>query len=192
MFKGLDFVVEETAQSQDEKPVDESTEKPESIAVEISPEGLESVVVEKVEDEISEKSEKTETAITVDGLNADSILNKEVVDMITAEELVTQPVSDVSIGVDGSPQYDGDKKTRNERTEGASLVLQSEPAVTPSVFLEYEIDDELPWAMYRSVDSTGTRLPIEDDAEWPASEEEEDVCELNFFYIVMNNFYCQY
>jgi hypothetical protein len=42
-------------------------------------------------------------------------------------------------------------------------------------FLEYEIDDELPWAMYRSLNAPPTsRVPLEEEEEWPQSEEDEE------------------
>lgn len=42
------------------------------------------------------------------------------------------------------------------------------------VFLEYEINDELPWARYRSLDAPPSRPAVEEDDEWPQSEEDED------------------
>ena len=37
-----------------------------------------------------------------------------------------------------------------------------------------ELDDELPWAMYRSVDTPPNRPPVEEDDDWPASDDEGD------------------
>lgn len=42
-------------------------------------------------------------------------------------------------------------------------------------YLKYEeLDDELPWAMYRSLDTPPQRPPIEEDEDWPASDNDED------------------
>ena len=37
-----------------------------------------------------------------------------------------------------------------------------------------ELDDELPWAMYRSLDTPPQRPPVEEDDDWPASDDDGD------------------
>lgn len=79
----------------------------------------------------------------------------------------------------------GEGEIKTESTEGGEGEPSQEEAlpVTSVVtnetetgvnYSKYEIDDELPWAMYRSMDTPPQRSPVEEDDDWPASDEDED------------------
>lgn len=81
----------------------------------------------------------------------------------------------------------GEGEIKTESTEGGegepnkeeAQPVTSETVVTNETetgvdYSKYEIDDELPWAMYRSMDTPNQRSPVEEDDDWPASDEDED------------------
>ena len=81
----------------------------------------------------------------------------------------------------------GEGEIKTESTEGGegepsqeeALPVTSDTVVTNETetgvnYSKYEIDDELPWAMYRSMDTPPQRSPVEEDDDWPASDEDED------------------
>ena len=98
----------------------------------------------------------------------------------------------------------GEGEIKPESTEGGerepslegTLPLTGETVVTNETetgtdYSKYEIDDELPWAMYRSMDSPPQRTPVEEDEDWPASDDDEDYGEL-FESILLVSIYRQY
>ena len=121
------------------------------------------------------------------------------IEMADGVEHVTMPVEEEAKteNVEGREGGEGEVKTevteggegeiKPESTEGGerepslegTLPLTSETVVTNETetgtdHSKYEIDDELPWAMYRSMDSPPQRTPVEEDEDWPASDDDED------------------
>lgn len=101
----------------------------------------------------------------------------------------------------------GEGEIKPESTEGGerepslegTLPLTSETVVTNETetgtdYSKYEIDDELPWAMYRSMDSPPQRTPLEEDEDWPASDDDEDYGKLfeflSFWLIFVSVKFC--
>ena len=158
----------------------QDTDKPESVAIEIpAVDGAEQTATE-VAVAITEEVTTEETTETM------SVV-VEKAHGIDDEKSEVAEVMETVVTVDPIPAED-DGKTEAVEIEEGGEVKQLESEVAPNVFLEYEIDDELPWAMYRSVDSIGKKPAVEEDDEWPASEDEEDVCKYCTFIneIVMN------
>ena len=97
----------------------------------------------------------------------------------------------------------GEGEIKPESTEGGerepslegTLPLTSETVVTNETetgtdYSKYEIDDELPWAMYRSMDSPPQRTPLEEDEDWPASDDDEDYSKLFEGILVLLAYFC--
>ena len=70
----------------------------------------------------------------------------------------------------------GEGEARREVVEPVTLETtvtnETETGVDHSKY--EELDDELPWAMYRSMDTPPNRPPVEEDDDWPASDDEGD------------------
>ena len=97
----------------------------------------------------------------------------------------------------------GELEIKPESTEGGegepslegTLPLTSETVVTNETetgmdYAKYEIDDELPWAMYRSMDTPPQRTPVEEDQDWPASDDDEDYSKLFESTLFLKLFFC--
>ena len=95
----------------------------------------------------------------------------------------------------------GEGEIKTESTEGGETEPNQEEAVpvtsetvvtneteTGADYSKYELDDELPWAMYRSMDTPPQRNPVEDDDDWPASEDDENYG--NLFAVIVQE--CAY
>ena len=141
----------------EEKPdgtdVDEGEEKPDTVAIEMA-DGVEHVAV-AVEEEA--KTENVEG-----GEGGEGEVKTEVTEGGEGE---IKPES--TEGGEREPSLEGTLPLTSE------TVLKNETE-TGTDYSKYEIDDELPWAMYRSMDSPPQRTPVEEDEDWPASDDDED------------------
>lgn len=103
------------------------------------------------------------------------------------EEAKTENVEGGEGEVKTESTESGEGEIKPETTEGGegepilegTLPLTNETVVTNETetgvdYSKYEIDDELPWAMYRSMDSPPQRNPVEEDEDWPASDDDDD------------------
>lgn len=118
----------------------------------------------EVKVEASEKIETEEALNTsaVIELEPETKVEKEPED--TEQTEMQEEVQNVSVALEVQPESDGvNGEGQTDNVDG-----KTEP------FLEYEIDDELPWARYRSLDAPPKRNPVEEDDEWPQSEDDED------------------
>lgn len=83
-------------------------------------------------------------------------------------------------------------EAKNLNTEGGEGVLPVTVETTVTNETETgldhskyeELDDELPWAMYRSLDIPPQKPPVEEDDDWPASDDEGDYG--NIFIFIYN------
>ena len=70
----------------------------------------------------------------------------------------------------------GEGEASREVVEAVTLettvINETETGVDHSKY--EELDDELPWAMYRSMDTPPNRPPVEEDDDWPTSDDEGD------------------
>lgn len=98
---------------------------------------------------------------------------------------VTEKVDEVAIPVEDEikTEKEGgeegeDNPERTNGTDGKPVAVETtvtNETETGKDYLKYEeLDDELPWAMYRSLDTPPQRPPIEEDEDWPASDNDED------------------
>ena len=107
------------------------------------------------------------------------------------EEAKTENVEGGEGEVKTESTESGEGEIKPETTEGGegepilegALPLTNETVVTNETetgvdYSKYEIDDELPWAMYRSMDSPPQRNPVEEDEDWPASDDDDDYSKL--------------
>ena len=117
--------------------------------------------------------------------------NVEHVAVPLEEEAKTENVEGGEGEVKTDSTESGDGEIKPETTEGGegeptlegTFPLTNETVVTNETetgvdYSKYEIDDELPWAMYRSMDSPPQRNPVEEDEDWPASDDDEDYSKL--------------
>lgn len=106
---------------------------------------------------------------------------------VPVEEAKTESVEGDEGEVKTESTESGEGEIKPESTEGGegepnlegTLPLTSETVVTNETetgvnYSKYEIDDELPWAMYRSMDTPPQRAPVEEDEDWPASDDDKD------------------
>lgn len=110
--------------------------------------------------------------------------------MTDSVEHVAVPIED-EVKTENAEGGEGEVKT--ESTEGGegkpsqeeAMLVTSETVVTneTETGVKYEIDDELPWAMYRSMDTPPQRTPVEEDEDWPASDDDDDYG--NLFEIII-------
>lgn len=154
----------------EEKPdgtnVDKWEEKPDAVAIEMT-DSVEHVAVPVEEEAKTENVEGGEGEIKTE--------SKE------GEEVEVKPKS--TEGGEGEPSLEG------------TLPLTSQTEVTNETetgtdYSKYEIDDELPWAMYRSMDSPPQRTPVEEDEDWPASDEDEDYGKLFESVLFLLAYFC--
>lgn len=153
-------------------------------------------VVTVKEDKVTDSKETTSTEaseITVslqiqgepEGENSTEMDGKKVdnADRVTLE--VTEKVDEVTIPVEDEIKTEneggGEGEDNRESTEGgdgkpvAVEITVTNETETGKDYLKYEeLDNELPWAMYRSLDTPPQRPPVEEDEDWPASDSEED------------------
>lgn len=114
--------------------------------------------------------------------------------MTDSVEHVAVPIED-EVKTENAEGGEGEVKT--ESTEGGegkpsqeeAMLVTSETVVTneTETGVKYEIDDELPWAMYRSMDTPPQRTPVEEDEDWPASDDDDDYG--NLFEIIIFAFH---
>ena len=139
----------------EEKPdgidVDKGEEKPDAVAIEMADS------VEHVSVPVEEEEAKTE--------NVEGVEGEVKTESTEGGEGEIKPES--TEGGEGEPNLEG------------TLPLTSETVVTNETetdmdYSKYEIDDELPWAMYRSMDSPPQRTPVDEDEDWPASDDDGD------------------
>lgn len=106
---------------------------------------------------------------------------------VPVEEAKTENVEGGEGEVKTESTESGEGEIKPESTEGGeadpnlegTLPLTNETMVTNETetgvnYSKYEIDDELPWAMYRSMDTPPQRAPVEEDEDWPASDDDKD------------------
>lgn len=135
----------------DETDGDKGEEKPDAVAIEMADS------VEHVAVPVEEEEAKTENVEGGEG------------------EVKTESTE----GVEGEIKPESTEGGERECSLEGTLPLTSETVVTNETetgmdYSKYEIDDELPWAMYRSMDSPPQRTPVEEDEDWPASDDDED------------------
>ncbi|XP_015747327.1 PREDICTED: high mobility group nucleosome-binding domain-containing protein 5-like [Acropora digitifera] len=98
---------------------------------------------------------------------------------------VSEKVDEVAIPVEDEIKTEKEGEEEGEDNPESTKGMNGKPvAVETTVtnetetgkdYLKYEeLDDELPWAMYRSLDTPPQRPPIEEDEDWPASDNDED------------------
>lgn len=151
----------------------------------------------------SEKTDKTETT-AVPLMEEDEESDKKSLEVkVEASEkkdveetLNTSAVVELGSEVDSEKKLDNDQTKQTEEMQAEKNAEEKSVAVALEVegvsdntkdeaptdnvdgkkepFLEYEIDDELPWARYRSLDVPPSKVPVEEEDEWPQSEEDED------------------
>ena len=147
-----------------ETDVDKGEEKPDAVAIEMS-DSVEHVAVPMEDDakngEGGEVEAKTESTESVEG------------------EIKPESTE----GGEGEPILEG------------TLPLTGETVVTNETetgmdYSKYEIDNELPWAMYRSMDSPPQRTPVEEDEDWPASDDDEDYGKLFDSILFLLAYFC--
>ena len=115
---------------------------------------------------------------------------------------MTEGVEQVSVPIEEEAKTEsgevGEGEVKTESTEGGEDKPSQEDVVPVAVettvtnemetgadHSKYdELDDELPWAMYRSMDTPPQKPPVEEDDDWPASDEEGDYG--NIFEIEMS------
>ena len=99
---------------------------------------------------------------------------------------MTENVEQVAVPVEEEGKTEsaegGEGEVKPESTEGGegvtpvpvetTVITETETGMDHSKY--EELDDELPWAMYRSLDTPPQRPPVEEDDEWPASDDEGD------------------
>ena len=151
----------DSEQKQDEEKPDKEGEKPEGVAMETT-ESVEHVAV-PIEDEAKTGGGEEETK----GENAE--------------------------GGEGEIKTESTEGGEAEPNQEEAVPVTSETVVTNETetgedYSKYELDDELPWAMYRSMDTPPQRNPVEDDDDWPASEDDEDYG--NLFAVIVQE--CAY
>lgn len=155
-------------------------------------------------DEKEKDTEQDPNAVTSDGTDSEpkQVVEKSTVqvDVDTLEEKPVEvaaekidSVEHVAVPIAGEPSTnEGKREVKSENPEGKegeiktedtkeeeTMPLTSETVVTNETetsedYSKYELDDELPWAMYRSMDTPPQMNPIEEDDDWPASEDDED------------------
>lgn len=94
-------------------------------------------------------------------------------------------------GGDGEVRTDHAKEEEAEPRQEQTMPLISETVVTNETetsedYSKYQLDDELPWAIYRSMDTPPQKNPIEEDDDWPASEDDEDYGNMLFHLSVVS------
>lgn len=130
------------------------------------------VTIETTEEKITtEKTQEMSAEVQVEA--ADDNKTEPLSEVTTGEE--TQEMSaEVKVEVEAVADNTGSPSEVTAGEEEAKDDVKEE-ADGKQPFLEYEIDDELPWAMYRSLDAPLTnKAPVEEEDEWPQSEEEEE------------------
>lgn len=98
---------------------------------------------------------------------------------------VTEKVDEVAIPVEDEIKTEKEGGEEGEDNPEITKGRDGKPVAVETIvtnetetgkdYLKYEeLDDELPWAMYRSLDTPPQRPPIEEDEDWPASDNDED------------------
>ena len=127
------------------------------------------------EEEPRADEKKTEKAKETD--KEKEISDAVSIEMMGDEKLVSVPI-EKEVAVE-SPQVEAEQ---GRKEETATLTNETETSVEQS---KYELDDELPWAMYRSMDSPPHRPPVQEDDDWPASDDDDEeyskFCQLLYF-----------
>ncbi|XP_068706194.1 uncharacterized protein [Montipora foliosa] len=142
-----------------------------------------------IKEAIIEKSSEETAAEIQDETNTDEKKATEKVDGEVEDESadniaieVTETVEEVAIPVEDEVKTEGgESEVKPESTEGGDsepiaveTTVTNETETEMNYFKYEELDDELPWAMYRSLDTPPQRPPVEEDEDWPASDNEED------------------
>lgn len=138
----------------DETGVDKGQEKPDVVAIEMTG-SVEHVAVPLEEEAKTENVEGSEGEVKTD----------------STESGEGEIKPETTEGGDSEPTIEGTLPLTNETV----VTNETETGVDYS---KYEIDDELPWAMYRSMDSPPQGTPVEEDEDWPASDDDEDYSKL--------------
>ena len=150
-----------------------STDTPETVAIEMN---AAVAPVPEVAVEIKDSAAE-EKAASMEG--EDDEVSPEPLEVVIGESVAASPVEGKEVDATPVPEValemEGEKATSNDEGNGnGDSVITTETPATQTAFLEYEIDDELPWAMYRSLDAPPGRRPVEEEDEWPPSEEDDD------------------
>lgn len=161
-------------ESEDKQTTEEEKEK--DTKEDTNTAGNEGAESEQKQDE--EKPEKT------DADQAEEKPEEVAVELASGEEHVAVPIEEATKtenaeGGEGEIKTESTEGGEGEPSQEEAMPVTSETVVTNETetgmnYSKYEIDDELPWAMYRSLDTPPQRSPVEEDDDWPASDEDED------------------
>ena len=140
----------------------------------------EAIIVKSSEETAAEIQDETNTDEKKATEKVDGEVEDESADNIAIE--VTETVEEVAIPVEDEVKTEGgESEVKPESTEGGDsepiaveTTVTNETETEMNYFKYEELDDELPWAMYRSLDTPPQRPPVEEDEDWPASDNEED------------------
>ena len=146
-------------------------EKPEAVAIAMDENVL--PVEEEVKTEAAEGGESVIKTGSTEGVEDENVEHV----VVPVEEEVKNEAAEGGEGLvktgsteggEGEPSQEDDVPVTMETT----VTNENETGEGHSKY--DELDDELPWAMYRSLDTPPQRPPVEEDDDWPASDDDED------------------
>ena len=166
---------EEDATTEAGKPAERTEagqdEKPEAVAI-----AMDETVVPVEEEVKTEAAEGGESVVKTGSTEGVEDENVEHV-VVPVEEEVKSEAAEGGEGVVKTGSTEGGEGEPSQEdaapvTMETTVTNENETGEDHSKY--DELDDELPWAMYRSLDTPPQRPPVEEDDDWPASDDDGD------------------
>ncbi|CAH3160843.1 unnamed protein product [Porites lobata] len=166
---------EEDATTEAGKPAERTEagqdEKPEAVAI-----AMDETVVPVEEEVKTEAAEGGESVVKTGSTEGGEDENVEHV-VVPVEEEVKSEAAEGGEGVVKTGSTEGGEGEPSQEdavpvTMETTVTNENETGEDHSKY--DELDDELPWAMYRSLDTPPQRPPVEEDDDWPASDDDGD------------------